>query len=151
MTARLARLDLPPVWGALAMLAVWLWSESVAILPLPGWAIWPGRALIAAGLVWILWAAWQFRRAGTPIEPRRQPRALLTAGPFALVRNPIYRGLSWIVAGWALSGGEATALLFAPLYAWVLVVRFAKPEAAVLEAAFGEAYRAWAGRVRALI
>jgi protein-S-isoprenylcysteine O-methyltransferase Ste14 len=151
MTALLRRIDLPPVWGALAACAIWLWSAAVSLAPLPGWTIWPGRALVAAGLVWIGWSALMFLRADTPIEPRRTPRALIADGPFRFTRNPIYRGLSWIAAGLALSFGEASALLVALAYRQLLLARFARPEAAVLEATFGAAYRDWAARVRSII
>jgi protein-S-isoprenylcysteine O-methyltransferase Ste14 len=151
MTGLLRRVDLPPVWGALAVGAIWLWSGAVSLAPLPGWAIWPGRALVAAGLVWVGWSALMFLRADTPIEPRRTPRALIADGPYRFTRNPIYRGLSWIVAGLALSFGEASALIFALAYRQILLARFARPEGAALEAAFGEAYRAWAARVRSMI
>jgi protein-S-isoprenylcysteine O-methyltransferase Ste14 len=147
----LRRLDLPPVWGAGFAAVVWAWADAVEAFPFADWAIWPGRALIAAGLGWIVWAALEFLRADTPIEPRRTPRALLTGGPFRHTRNPIYRGLVWILAGWAVSCGEATGLVFVAAYAWVLILRFALPEAAAVEAAFGDLYRGWAARTRWII
>jgi protein-S-isoprenylcysteine O-methyltransferase Ste14 len=151
MRALLRRIDLPPVWGALAVAAIWLWSRTVSLAPLPDWTVWPGRALVAAGLGWVGWSAAMFLRADTPIEPRRTPRTLIAEGPYRFTRNPIYRGLSWIAAGLALSFGEASALVFALAYRQVLLARFARPEGAALEAAFGQAYRDWAARVRAVM
>ncbi|PKQ05039.1 MAG: isoprenylcysteine carboxylmethyltransferase family protein [Alphaproteobacteria bacterium HGW-Alphaproteobacteria-10] len=143
----MSRLDLPPVWGALAALAIWLWARSVAVIPAPGLA--PlGWALIAVGVALTAWAAVWFRRMKTPIEPRHTPSALITAGPYRLSRNPIYRGLILAVAGWALVCGELTALAVAAAYGWLLHVRFALTEEAVLRQTFGRAFEDWAARVR---
>ncbi len=141
------RLDLPPVWGALAALAVWLWARSVSILPAPGLA--PlGWALIAAGVGFAVWAAPWFVRKHTPIEPRHTPRALITEGPYRLTRNPIYRGLVLVVSGWALVCGELTGLVLAAAYGAMLYVRFAMPEEVVLRQTFGRTFEDWAARVR---
>lgn len=141
------RLDLPPVWGALAALAIWLWAGAVGLLPAPALA--PlGWALIAGGVALAGWAALWFLRLKTPIEPRHTPRALITEGPYRLTRNPIYRGLIAVVTGWALSLGELSALPIAAAYGWMLHRRFALPEEAVLRETFGQAFEAWAEQVR---
>jgi protein-S-isoprenylcysteine O-methyltransferase Ste14 len=144
----LRKLDLPPVWGALAWALIWLWSRALPIAPLPPGVAPLGRLAIAAGLGFVLWAAPFFFRFRTPIEPRHTPRVLITDGPYRLTRNPIYRGLVWATAGWAIVCGEATALAVAAGYAWLLLKRFALPEEAVLIATFGEDFRAWAARTR---
>ncbi|SDZ78176.1 methyltransferase family protein [Rubrimonas cliftonensis] len=142
-------LDLPPVWGALFAALIWLWAENVTIAPLPATpALWGGRALIALALGLALWAAWFFLKRRTPIEPRQTPRALLTEGPFAFTRNPIYRSLVMILAGWALICGETTAFIFPAAYALLLLKRFAIPEEAILLETFGSEWRDYAARVR---
>jgi Putative protein-S-isoprenylcysteine methyltransferase len=148
--APLDRLDLPPVWGALFWAAIWLWSVTM-----PSWAPVPdvlrpvGYAVAAGGIGFALWALQQFRGRDTPVEPKREPRALVTTGPYRLTRNPMYRGLVWVTIGYVLIRGEFTALLLAALYAWVLNRRFIVPEERALEAAFGADFRDWAERVRA--
>ena len=145
----LRHVDLPPVWGALHWGAIWLWSRMVDLLPAPE-ALRPvGYAIAAAGLGFGAWALWQFRGRDTPVEPRRAPRALVATGPYRLTRNPMYRGLVWLTLGYVLIRGELSALPLAALYAWVLTVRFIRPEERALEAAFGDEFRAWAGAVRA--
>jgi protein-S-isoprenylcysteine O-methyltransferase Ste14 len=139
--------DLPPVWGAIAFVAVWLWAQALPLAPLPGWMGDLGGALMLLGVGWMLWAAWHFYKNRTPIEPRYRPRVMLVEGPFRLVRHPIYRGLIWLVLGWALSLGEATAVLPALAYGWVLRRRFALPEEAMLAEAFPEAFREWRAQV----
>lgn len=147
--APLDRIDLPPVWGALHWGAIWLWSETMNLAPVPE-ALRPvGYAIGAAGALWGVWALAQFRGRGTPVEPGRTPRALVTTGPYRLTRNPMYRGLVWLTLGFVLIRGDLSALPLAALYAWVLSVRFIEPEERALEAAFGEAFRVWAASVRA--
>jgi protein-S-isoprenylcysteine O-methyltransferase Ste14 len=139
--------DLPPVWGALTFVVAWLWAQAVTLAPLPGWTADLGRALILLGIGWVLWAAWYFFRHRTPIEPRHRPRVMLVEGPFRLVRHPIYRGLIWVVLGWALTLGEATAVPLALLYGWVLRRRFAQPEEAMLADVFPAQFDAWRSKV----
>jgi protein-S-isoprenylcysteine O-methyltransferase Ste14 len=141
----LKRLDLPPLWGALFGAAIWLTAHAM-LLPLPGAAIWVGRALIALGLALVLWSAWWFWRKRTPIEPRHTPRALIDDGPFRYVRNPIYRALVLVLAGWTFACGDAAGFIFVAAYEWLLRRRFVAPEEAVLQRTFPEAWRAWAAR-----
>lgn len=142
------RLDLPPVWGAGFAVAIWLWSGWASLAPLPGWTLHLGRALMVAGCLWAAWAVLHFLRAGTPIEPGHVPRALVTGGPYRLVRNPMYRGLVWVLTGWALMLGEATAIPFALAYGLLLGRRFAAVEEQVLRETFGQAFDDWAAQVR---
>lgn len=148
MSASLGRLDLPPVWGAGFAAAIWLWAEAITLAPLPGWSLGLGRVLIVLGCLWAAWAAAYFLRARTPIEPGRTPRALVTGGPYRLVRNPMYRGLVWVVTGWALTLGEGSAIALALAYGLLLSRRFAAAEERMLEATFGQAYRDWSAAVR---
>lgn len=144
----LRRLDLPPVWLALFAAVGALWARSVDVAPLGGAWVDLGRLLIAAGVGLAAWAAVYFWRAGTPIEPRHTPRALITEGPYRLTRNPIYRGLLLILTGWLLTEGEATGLALVPLYARILWVRFVLPEEFIARQIFGAAYDLWAARTR---
>jgi len=142
------RLDLPPVWGALSAALIWGWAQAVTLAPLDAAWLWPGRVLIAAGLALAVWAIVAFRRAKTPIEPRQVPAALVTAGPFRWLRNPMYRALTLILAGWALGCGEATGLAVVAAYEWLLRRRFVAAEEAVLADRFGDVFHAWAARTR---
>jgi protein-S-isoprenylcysteine O-methyltransferase Ste14 len=145
----LRRLDLPPVWGALAWAMIALWARVASLAPIPEAVARLGWLAVAAGAGFVIWAAIWFRRLDTPIEPRQTPRALITGGPYRLTRNPIYRGMVWATAGWAIASGELTALGFAAAYAWLLWRRFVLPEEKALAATFGEAYADWARRTPA--
>ncbi|MGO4872330.1 MAG: methyltransferase family protein [Roseiarcus sp.] len=94
------RVPWPPLFGA-AALALAFFSERAYPLPLhlgPG-GRWLGWALIAAGLGVDLWAMATMVRARVNILPHRAADGLVTSGPFAFTRNPIYLGNTVALAG----------------------------------------------------
>lgn len=139
-------LDLPPVWLAAHMALAWGMAEVWA--PLGTALLWPGRALIVAALLVMVWAAVTMRRHRTTLMPGAAPDALVTGGPFRWSRNPIYLADLVILAGWCLSlGTVAGLLLLIPLHR-VLTRRFVEPEERRLAAAFPEAFRTFATSTR---
>ena len=113
-------------------------------------------ALAAGSATFAAAAAGHFRRQGTTLEPINPALAsvLVTTGANSVSRNPMYVGLTGLLAANALRLGSWKALL--PVVAFTLVidrVQVAAEESALL-ANFGadyEAYRAtvprWLGRV----
>lgn len=84
---------------------------------------------------------------GTP-APFDPPRRLVVAGPYRLVRNPMYLGAGLALAGaalfygsWALLGYCAAFLLVTHLF----VVVYEEP---TLRSTFGAAYESYCERVR---
>lgn len=100
------------------------------------WAI--GIALVLAGEAWRLWGV---AAAGTSTRRRsRNVSRLVTYGPFAWSRNPLYNGNFLIWMGFAVVSGvfwflPIAVLLFALEYS--LIVRF---EEGVLESTFDDEY-----------
>jgi protein-S-isoprenylcysteine O-methyltransferase Ste14 len=149
MIALLKRLDLPPVWGALIWGLIALWAQLVSIAPVPEVLRPVGTAIVAVGIGFGAWALLQYWGKKTPVEPHKAPHAFVTTGPYRFTRNPMYRGLVWCTIGFVLLRGEGTGLAFTVVYAWILLRRFIPPEERMLEAAFGDDFRAWAKTVRA--
>jgi protein-S-isoprenylcysteine O-methyltransferase Ste14 len=100
---------------------------------------------------WILpvWAFIAFRRAGTEIDPISETnRALVTAGPYRLTRNPMYLGLVVAALGMAIWAGWQP-MLAAPLAVFATAQLVHIPfEETKMRRQFGAAYDAYAGRVR---
>lgn len=152
-TARPNAVPWPPIlYGGGAVLAVLLHQAA----PLPGWwvgARWPavrwlGEAMVVAGIALDLWTMATMWRAKANILPHRAATALVTWGPFAFSRNPIYLGNTILLLGAGLAFGIAW---FVPLAfaAAVLTGRLAiAREEAHLNARFGRAWREYALRVR---
>jgi protein-S-isoprenylcysteine O-methyltransferase Ste14 len=74
-------------------------------------------------------------------------RILITHGPFACSRNPMYVAATFMLLGWAIFYGSAVILILA-VVGWTLLNYLKVPqEERGLEARFGEAYRAYRRRV----
>lgn len=133
----------------LAGVAVSRWTAWTVAVPLaPPVRVALGLALVLPGAALAVWAIRTMRRARTPVEPWRTPQALVTTGPFARSRNPIYVAMATITAGLAVALDALPALaLLAPA---LLVLRqgVVLREERYLEPRFGDEYRAYTARVR---
>ncbi|MCR4268807.1 isoprenylcysteine carboxylmethyltransferase family protein [Nitratireductor sp. ZSWI3] len=150
--ARPSRFPWPPV--------IYLAAIAAAVVagiayPLP----WFGRPLsdILFALGWLLIAAFVFidlqamrtlNRAGTSILPTRGAKALVTSGPFAVSRNPIYLGNSLLTAGLGLVTGNAWFLLFVLIAGFLTVKLAIEPEERHLALRFGKKYHDYQKKVR---
>lgn len=109
-----------------------------------------GLALTVAGLGLAVWAKARLGRwfSGTfGVQPGHE---LVTDGPYAITRHPIYTGLLAAVAGSALVWDSALTLALAA----VLVVPFARHtaiEETLFVGHFGDAYRRYQRRVPRLV
>lgn len=111
-------------------------------------ARWSGSALCLAGAALILWGIAAMRRAGTNIYPELPSTALVTDGPFRFTRNPLYVALDILFVGLSLEVDMLWGLvMLAPLLV-VMHYGVIRREERYLERKFGEAYRAYRGRVR---
>lgn len=114
-------------------------------------SLWPvgyaGVAGVVAGPVLVGWTVLAFVRAGETLSPVVQPGRLVTTGPLARTRNPLYLGVVTIVVGVALLTGSPVVGGYAVLLAVVyhgIVVRIEEPK---LAAAFGDEYHAYRASV----
>ena len=140
---------LPP-----AIFLAGLIAQALLHFAVPGTQVVPGwwRALgvlpIVAGFAVAGVAEGRFKRAHTAVNPFGLPSQLVTNGPFAYSRNPMYVGMLLIHVGTAVALGSLTPFLVAPAFAWILDVRFIRMEEAKLERTFGDAYDEYRGQVR---
>ncbi|MFW5752660.1 MAG: methyltransferase family protein [Planctomycetota bacterium] len=121
---------------------------------LPGnvvWLPWPWNLLglgdVIGGSLWNAWLARRFARAGTPTRPGAEPQTLVSDGPFAFSRNPMYLGLLVVIGGVALLFGSLYPLAVWPLCALYCDRVLVPGEERRLEAHFGEAFRRYRERV----
>ncbi len=137
----------PPTWALLFATLIWAQGRYLPLIELGPFGVVTGIGLIGAGAVLLTAAALQFRRHQTTILPREMPRAMITNGVYALSRNPIYVADALILGGLALIW-DAAALVLVPVFMAVITYRFIVGEEAGLQARFGAAFAAYAGRVR---
>jgi protein-S-isoprenylcysteine O-methyltransferase len=119
-----------PVLAGLAVFTVALAAGSVAL------TLWSVRTL---GRQWAL--------AARLVEGHE----LVTGGPYRYVRNPIYAGLLGMLLATGLAHSSPPGLILgAVVYCAGTIVRI-RAEERLLRTAFGETWKAWAGRTPALL
>lgn len=148
------RIAWPPILFSAAILGALAagWAFPV---PWPGLDDTPARIVGlgfgVAGLVLLFWATFTLWKEGTTFLPHQRSTRLVTHGPFALRRNPIYLAEAFLLLGAAAVTMNVwfvgAAGLFAVFITWLAIL----PEERHLEAVFGQTYLDYKARVRRLI
>ena len=107
-----------------------------------------GIAVFIGGLAIDVWASITLQRAKTTILPHKKSDALVTDGPYAWSRNPIYLGNLLILSGIGLVLGSWWYVIFVPVLAAVTHILAIAREERHLKANFPEEWAAYSGRVR---
>ena len=107
-----------------------------------------GAALAACGFVMIGMGMRRFVAAGTNIPPNLPTTALVVDGIYQRTRNPLYLGTTLVYLGLAFAAGSLWAVMLLVPLVWVINVGVIAREESYLERRFGDAYRAYQGRVR---
>jgi protein-S-isoprenylcysteine O-methyltransferase Ste14/membrane protease YdiL (CAAX protease family) len=138
---------------AAAFAVIWMWrrapgTDLVTIRPDVGWALAGLAIALSAAAVWLstgaMIALGRFWAVGARVADDHR---LVTAGPFALVRHPIYTGLSLLLLASGVAWSTPEAIVIA---AWVFGVSThvrALREEKLLSSALGTAYAVYAARV----
>jgi len=124
-----------PLGGRLA-------DDALRVVPLADPVRWLGIGPFLLGASILGWSLAAFARHGGTPNPVAPPTSLVTSGPFAWIRNPIivshffgFLGVSLLVG--SISAAVLVFLLGLPAQALV------RHEERVLEARFGDAFRAY--------
>jgi protein-S-isoprenylcysteine O-methyltransferase Ste14 len=146
------RIPWPPIIYLTAVLAGLLLHLTV---PLPWLSGTPafvlqvlGAILAVGALLMDVVAVNVFRDHQTTILPHRAASHLITSGPFAWSRNPIYVGNTVLVVAAGLFFGKAWLVMLAPLAAFVTQKLAIEREERHLAEMFGEEWVSYAERVR---
>jgi protein-S-isoprenylcysteine O-methyltransferase Ste14 len=119
---------------------------GVRVIPAP-WR-WAGVFPIVFGVVWNLWADRLFKTHRTTVKPHLQPTTLVSNGPYAMSRHPMYVGMVAMTAGTAIALCTFAPMVVPVIFAIVLAVKFVPMEEASMQKAFGESWQAYKKRVR---
>lgn len=119
-------------------------------LPWGLWTFWCGAVITAGGLLFSVWGRRHLGRNWSRSVTVKQDHELITSGPYALVRHPIYTGLLTGFAGSALARGQwggvvAVVLIFIALWRKLTL------EETWMRAQFGSAYESYCRRSKALV
>lgn len=155
----------PTRWLAGRMLAFTLLLPGLIAAYAPYWwivgpsrvaSLWPpsgahmfALAPITIGVAVYVLCAWRFAvdGLGTP-APWDPPRQLVTTGLYRLARNPMYVGIVTLLLGEAWLTASPAMLAYAACVAVAFHLRVVLYEEPVLRQLFGEAFGAYARRVR---
>lgn len=106
-----------------------------------------GLAGIGAGIGLVAWTVLAYSRVGEILSPVVGPEHLVTSGPLAWTRNPMYLGVLMTVTGVVVAAASPVGAVYTGLMGLVyhaLVVLVEEPK---LESAFGDIYRDYCDQV----
>ena len=131
----------PPLLYAVPWLGGLLLDLLVPLPRLPVGLRVVGLPVLAAGVALGGWFLVTMQRAGTPVDPREAPTALVTSGPFRHTRNPAYLAFALTFVGLSLLAGTRWPLLLLPGVLVVVDRGVIQREERYLEREFGSDYR----------
>jgi protein-S-isoprenylcysteine O-methyltransferase Ste14 len=142
LRALIAFLVLPGVVAFTVPLA-WLWVTGQLQVKQP-----LGLAILAAGVVALLWCVRDFYVAGKgTLAPWAPPENLVVVGLYRYTRNPMYVAVMTILLGWSITFGADGLLGYAVLVAAGFYLRVVRVEEPVLARTFGAQWAAYRDKV----
>ncbi len=128
--------------AAFALQPAWLAALSI---PIPGIIRWAGFFLGLVGLGLWIWAQIALGKEWSPQLQLREKHRLVTTGPYARMRHPLYSGMIVWTGGLALVSANWILVAFGVLMCAVFLVRVPREEQMMIDA-FGEEYREYRKR-----
>jgi protein-S-isoprenylcysteine O-methyltransferase Ste14 len=96
-----------------ALLVLFVWLPKGLTEPLRDLLQWIGTAMIALGLIIVLWGIIQLRQQLSPLPSPRSSAKLIKSGIYAVIRHPIYSGILFAAFGLAIYEVNPIRLVFA--------------------------------------
>src|SRR5579872_7083993 len=125
----------------------WLYLQ---LWPVGFWPFWLGVAVTLAGILFAVWAREHLGRNWSRSVTIKQDHELITTGPYAVVRHPIYTGILTGFLGMAIAISQVRGFIVFVLIFLALWIKF-RMEEQWMRSEFGEAYTAYAHRTAALV
>ncbi len=124
-------------------------AAPAAGLPIPASGLIAG-ALALLGAVIAVLGVWEFRSAGTTVDPRipEQSASLVVRGVYRFSRNPMYLGFLLLLCAWAVFLSSLAALVMLPVFVLYMNRFQIAPEERYMREKFAETYAAYQARVR---
>jgi protein-S-isoprenylcysteine O-methyltransferase Ste14 len=120
------------------------WMEALSV-PFPGWLRWLGFALGLASLGFWAWTQVALGKEWSPQLQLREEHHLVTTGPYARIRHPLYTAMIGYGTSLALVTANWVFVVFAVAAIAGLFARVPKEEQMMIKE-FGEEYRAYMQR-----
>jgi protein-S-isoprenylcysteine O-methyltransferase Ste14 len=123
---------------------------NLSITPHADWSGAMGASICVLGLLVTLWARWRLGGNWSSAVTFKQEHELIRAGPYRLVRHPIYTGLLVMALGTALDFGELRCWLALPFMTTAFWIKL-KQEEKLLLRHFPDEYPVYMKQVKALV
>lgn len=107
-----------------------------------------GWPLIVAATVLIAWAQRTMAGTGESSNVYKPNSAIVSTGPFAFTRNPMYLSMTLLCAGIAFLLNTAWPVVLLPAVLLLIQYGVISREERYLESKFGDVYRQYRARVR---
>jgi protein-S-isoprenylcysteine O-methyltransferase Ste14 len=120
------------------------WMKVLSV-PFPGWLRWAGFALGLVSLVFWAWTQAVLGKEWSPQLQLREEHHLMTKGPYARVRHPLYTAMLGFGISLALVTTNWVFIVLAVAVIAGLVARVPREEQMMIEQ-FGEQYKAYMQR-----
>jgi protein-S-isoprenylcysteine O-methyltransferase Ste14 len=111
---------------------------------------WTGVVLCVAGLAFCIWARFTLGRNWSGVVTLKGGHELITSGPYALVRHPIYTGLLTMFVATVIVLGHVAGIIAMPFVFVSLWIKLRHEEKLMLQQ-FPNEYLAYQQRVKRII
>src|SRR5579862_9256745 len=125
----------------------WLYFE---LLPAGLWSFWLGAGVMVAGLLFAIWAREHLGRNWSSSVTIKQGHELITTGPYAVVRHPIYTGILAGLLGTAIALSQVRGFIAFALFFLMIWLKL-RMEEQWMRSQFGETYSTYAQQTAALV
>jgi protein-S-isoprenylcysteine O-methyltransferase Ste14 len=125
----------------------WLYLQ---LWPAGLWPFWLGAAVTIAGLLFAVWAREHLGRNWSHSVTIKQGHELITTGPYAVVRHPIYTGILTGFLGIAIAISQVRGFLAFVLVFFALWIKL-RIEEKWMRSQFGETYATYVRQTAALV
>jgi len=125
----------------------WLYRE---LWPSGIWPFWIGAAVAVAGLLFAVWAREHLGSNWSRSVTIKQGHELITTGPYAVVRHPIYTGILTGFLGTAIALSQVRGSITFVLIFLVFWIKL-RMEEQWMRSQFGETYATYARQTAALV
>lgn len=125
----------------------WLYLQ---LWPVGLWPFWLGAAVTIAGLLFAVWAREHLGTNWSRSVTIKKDHELITTGPYALVRHPIYTGILIGFVGTAIAISQVRGFIVFVLIFVAFWMKF-RIEEQWMRSQFGESYTTYARHTAALV
>jgi protein-S-isoprenylcysteine O-methyltransferase Ste14 len=125
----------------------WLYIQ---LWPVGIWPFWLGAAVSIAGLLFAVWAREHLGRNWSRSVTIKKDHELITTGPYAIVRHPIYTGILIGFIGMAIAISQVRGFIVFVLIFVAFWMKF-RLEEQWMRSQFGETYATYARHTAALV